>query len=375
MQSFGFNGTLLHWFTNYLTHRQQRVVIEGHSSRLTMVKSGVPQGSILGPLLFNYYINDLFKCVTDTNCTLFLYADDAKIGYGIKDNISCHNLQNELNNVVNWSKKWGMLFNVNKCVLMSLSYSPKIVEHNYYINNSVVTRVNNFTDLGITINSRLKWDGHINSCVKKANQKLGLIKRITGYTCSTDVKLLCYTSIVRPHLEFSSQMWSCHSKKLLLSIESVQRRATKFILNDFISDYHTRLSLLSLLPLSLRRNYLDLVFFFNCVHDLVDINTEILPLFIVHDNIRTRQDHDDHLVHSNRVRSHLYECSFTQRIGKIWNTLPYELRKIELTAMGHNSTFKRELKLHIFNFMNTEFDVNNTCKWVLKCDCNNCRMY
>jgi hypothetical protein len=373
LKCFGYNGTLLNWFADYLSHRKQRVTIEGSASSYSMVTSGVPQGSILGPLLFNYYINDLLCTINDPGASIYLYADDAKVGYGIGNIQSCLKLQNVLNDIISWSSLWGMLFNVDKCVSMSFSHKPQTIAYNYTINGVVISRVNSFTDLGIIVNSRLKWDEHICSCIKKANQKLGLIKRVTGFTCSSDIKLLCYTAIVRPHLEYCPQVWFCNSKKLLLNIEAVQRKATKYILNDYASSYTDRLISLQLTPLSMRKDYLDIVFFYNCINGLIDINLAALPNFVDNSYTRTRLGLDDLLLYNSRSRYNLFDKFYTNRISKSWNCLPYNIRCLELTPMGHNSTFKNELKKYMFDHLCHSFDSSNPCTWVLSCNCFTCR--
>ena len=109
-------------------------------------------------------------------------------------------------------------------------------------------------------------------CINKANKHLGLLKRLLGYTCNFNIKLLGYTALVRPLLEFSSVVWSCINKKDILLIEGLQRKATKFLLNNFDIDYKTRLTSLNLLPLSYRRDYLDIIFLYYNMLDLVDSN-------------------------------------------------------------------------------------------------------
>jgi hypothetical protein len=267
-----------------------------------------------------------------------------------------------------------MIFNIGKCVSMSFSFKHPTTPYTYTINNIPIAITKSFVDLGVIVNNDLKWDNHINSCIKKANQKLGLIKRITGYECKPNLKLLCYISIVRPQLEYCSQLWNCFpTKKLLISTESVQRRATKYILHDFQSNYEHRLSQLKILPLSLRREFLDLVFYYNSVNDLVDINLSIMPKYITNVHIRTRRNNDDLLLQINKVKYNAFSKFFTNRISRSWNALPYNIRNIEITPMGYNSSFKLKLKSYMHEYFDKAFDSNNTCTWVLKCTCITCR--
>jgi hypothetical protein len=234
--------------------------------------------------------------------------------------------------------------------------------------------VNCFTDLGILINNKLTWDDHIVNIVKRANMRLGLIKRTLGYTCSTDVKLICYKSLVRPLLEFTSQVWYCNNKKLILKLESVQRRATKFILNDFNSTYHDRLLRLNLLPLTLRREFLDTVFFYNCHHQLININHLCLPRIVANVFYRTRLHDDDFILTKINVRYSVFDGFYTNRISRLWNTLPLNIRSLELTPTGNNTSFKRELKLWYFNYFCNHFANDNTCTWLTTCTCSSCRL-
>jgi hypothetical protein len=259
LKSFGYNGPLLNWFSNYLSHRRQCVVLQGHRSGFIMVNSGVPQGSILGPLMFLYYVNDMFKSVKNF---LYLYADDSKIGRTVNQLSDCTLLQDDLNILVSWSLTWGKIFNPTKCVIISFHKSKSKIDYTYKINNVCLENVPSFCDLGVIVTKDLKWDLHVNKCINRANQRLGLVKRTLGYSCHSDIKLLCYKSLIRPLLEFSTQVWNIlNTRNLYKKLESVQRRASKYILNDYHNDYRSRVTTLNLLPLSLRKEFLDIVFF------------------------------------------------------------------------------------------------------------------
>jgi hypothetical protein len=372
LKSFGFSGSLLKWFTDYLHHRKQRVILEGFVSKSSVVTSGVPQGSILGPLLFLYYINDMFKYINCNKSTLYLYADDAKIGHVINSTIDCENFQADINRLDSWSAVWGMLFNTNKCVIMSF-FKNKSIAYPYMINNCLLEKVVNFCDLGVSVNNKLTWDEHISTCIKRANMRLGLIKRTTGYSCSTKVKLLCYTTLVRPILESCSQVWSNNSKKLIKNLESVQRRATMYIMSDSVSSYKERLLSLDLLPLSYRRDYLDLLFYYNSINDRIDINMLHLPSFVHADNPRTRLNHDDKLLPVTIRKYNVYQGFYQNRIVQLWNTLPYEIRDLEITPNGYNSPFKMGLKHWYMERLFTVFNSDDICTWLTTCSCFKCR--
>ena len=153
LKTFGFGSNLLQWIENYLQGRYQSVMIEGQVSSPLPVTSGVPQGSIIGPLLFVLYINDICDV-----CTSFmkLYADDAKLYRNIKSRQGVLSLQNDLNALFLCSKIWRMNFNISKCKFMSICRKVKI-DFDYSIDNNILSRVTEFNDLGITITSKLSW--------------------------------------------------------------------------------------------------------------------------------------------------------------------------------------------------------------------------
>jgi hypothetical protein len=372
LKSFGYNNKLLKFFHSYLSNRFQKVVVQGQESEFLPVLSGVPQGSILGPLLFLYYINNCGQNLPH-KINLSLYADDSKLSCQIKDINDCISLQDGLDSLVSWGIKHGMYFNPNKCSSMSFTRKSNGIAFDYTINGTIVSRVRKFTDLGIHVSDSLSWDHHIDICLRKANKRLGLIKRSLGYICPINIKILSYTSLVRPLVEHNSQLWSGCNKKYMVKLESLQRRATKFIVNNNSLSYELRLNKCGFLPLSLRRDFLDCTFFYNSWHDLIDFNIENLVNFVRTPTVRTRNNMDDHQLCEQRVKSETYRKFFTHRIVSIWNTIPYEIRALELTPSGHNSMFKKALKQWFVNLFNSNFDTNDTCSWVTCCLCSSCR--
>lgn len=371
LKTFGFNGKLLNWIKNYLEKRKQRVVIEGEHSNFCKVTSGVPQGSILGPMLFLLYINDMSTCVNNSECKLYLYADDSKLVRDIKNQNDCMELQISINNLLRWSNDWCMNFNFTKCCIMSFAKAKSLINYDYYMGNNLLTRVDSMVDLGITVCSNLRWDSHIDNITKRAYQRLGLVKRCIGSSCDMNIKNLCYKSLVRPILESNSCIWSCNTKKLLTKIESVQRRATKFITCSYTQDYKTRLINCDLLPLALRRDFLDSVLFYNHVNDLVFLNLRVK--LVNQDFAYLTRNVADHLSLENiRCNTYMYSKQYNVRIIKTWNCIPYEIRNLSLTDSGTNSTFKNKLKVWLKQLFMNNFDVNNTCSWTVSCSCNNC---
>ena len=173
----GIDGPLLQWFKHFLTNRMQRVVIRGKCSDWTSVKSGVPQGTILGPILFIIYINDIS---TDLTSTVKIYADDTKIYRTISSpDVDIPALQCDLDRLGIWANKWQMHFNPDKCEVMRITHRKDKTKPIYSLGGQFRS-VENTKDLGVTISSDLSWDMHVFAMVNKANMVLGIIKRSIG---------------------------------------------------------------------------------------------------------------------------------------------------------------------------------------------------
>jgi hypothetical protein len=369
LKSYGIGGRLLLWFKVYLSNRRQRVVVEGNCSEYKRVLSGVPQGSILGPLLFVMYINDIVKEINNDSF-LYLYADDSKLGRTIMTINDCTELQAELNKLVFWSHKWGLKFNARKCCVMSFLKDKNKIVYNYTMMEQTLDRVSNTADLGLIICDNLRWDDNIMKIVNNANKRLGMLKRSLGYGCNMQVKLLGYKALIRPLLEVNSIIWHCDTRKLLNQVESVQRRATKYILCDYSSSYEERLNRCNLLPLSLRRDYLDIVFLYNYFHDLHYASLNIH--FINNRLTRTRAATDALMLPVRPCKHEYHRKWYCNRVVPYWNKLPFECRNLELCTNGTNFEFKINLKLWIQNFFQNNFISDNCCTWKIHCGCSNC---
>ena len=249
-------------FRAYLTDRNQYVSINNYHSSLLPVISGVPQGSILGPLLLLVFINDLPDCVL--NSTMLLFADDVKCSLPISSQFDCFLLQNDLDVLTVWSKHWNLCFNESKCSLVRFGFQKSSSSsHIYSINSCVIQNDSQHKDLGIIVSSDLSWTNHIRYIAAKAYKILALLRR-TFHNCnSVHSKKLLYISLVRSQLIYGSQVWRPHLLKDIDALEAIQRRSTKFILNDYTIDYKSRLLSLQLLPLTMLYELNDILFFFN----------------------------------------------------------------------------------------------------------------
>ena len=251
--TFRITGCLWEWFKSYLTNRQQCVCINDSASKTLPVLSGVPQGSVLGPILFLIYVNDLPATVTNTK--LLLFADDAKIYKSIANPTDVLLLQEDLNLLNSWSINNHLNFNVNKCIF--LSFNAKSLS-NYHIGTKQLSQSDSHRDLGVLQSSNLSWSQHYNHILANAYKSFNLLQRTLSKHHSIQTKKKLYISLVRSRLIYSSQLWNPYLIKDIVILERTQRRATKFILNDYSSNYKSRLLNLNILPLMYQYDYYDI---------------------------------------------------------------------------------------------------------------------
>ena len=238
-------------------------MIDGALSQWVPVTSGVPHGSILGPLLFVIFINDLPEIIPNgTNTALF--ADDTKLHRDISSLTDCEGLQQALSNINIWSQQSNMKFNSTKCKVLTIRRKQNPVVYDYQLGSAILTRVQQEKDLGVTISSKLTWHHHISVIVAKANKLLGLLKRTCPLLTDIQVRRTLYLSLVKSQLCYATQVWSPAQDMLKAKLERVQRRATKWIFGYKGKEmsYHQRLQLLHLLPLCYDREIKDLTFFY-----------------------------------------------------------------------------------------------------------------
>ena len=336
VRALGINGNIGNWIYNWLQNRKQRVVINGESSPWSPVTSGVPQGSVLGPILFIIYINDLD---VGLNNVVSKFADDTKIGNAIITESDREKLQEDLNKIVEWSNKWQMPFNVNKCQMLQIGHSNKKYEYNMMGQEIKVTP--QAKDLGVTISNNLKFSHHCNEAAKKANRVLGFINRNFTYK-SKDIIVPLYISLVRPHLEYANQFWAPHLRKDILKLESVQRRATKLIPSLHNKPYEERLKALNLFSLSKRRLRGKLIECFKILKGFNNVDIE--NYFSFAPALPTRGN--SMKLKGQRCNLDVTKYFFTNDVINEWNKLPEEV--IQSNTIN---TFKNRLDKHISHIL------------------------
>ena len=222
LDSVGIRGRVLTWISSFLTDRRQRVLLDGCSSDWVNVTSGVPQGSILGPLLFIIYIDDIGSDLT--SCTR-LFADDCTVFREINLHQDCDSLQADLNGLLKWTQKWQLKLNPSKCKMMCITNKKKPIAYTYHINNSVVEWVDTFKYLGVKIHSNLIWGEQVKDVASRASRVLNLLRH-TMHGCHKDK---AFTALVHPHLEYCALVWSPYQNKYIDALENVQKRASRWV--------------------------------------------------------------------------------------------------------------------------------------------------
>ena len=311
LENAGIQGHLLNWITNFLINREQRVVINGNQSTWLKVGSGVPQGSVLGPTLFLIYINDLLD---NLNFKGKLFADDAKI-YGRVNSVHDRAmLQDDLNKLNEWSMKWLLQFNKEKCKVMHIGKSNP--GFSYDLGGSTLQKTKREKDLGVLITDDLKSADQVASAAAAANSMIWRIRKT--FTCLDEHTLpALYKALVRPRMEFAVQAWSPHLRKDINQLEKVQRRATKLIPSLASLPYEARLKKLNLTTLEDRRQRGDMIEAFKILKGIDKIQDKFLELDT---DPRTR----GHIFKLKKLRHNTQKrmMFFNSRIVNKWNELP-----------------------------------------------------
>ena len=336
LQAHGISGKVLLWVKQWLSSRRQRVCVNKTFSEWKPVISGVPQGSVLGPILFLIFINDIDVGLVSK---LSKFADDCKLCKNVQNTRDALMLQNDLDKIHEWSETWQMKFNLDKCKVLHLGYNNN--KTNYNLGNQQLENTDSEKDLGVYVDSSGKFSEQCNQAVKAASSTLGIIRR--HITCkSKDIVLKLYKALVRPKLEYCVQAWRPYLKRDIDNLEKVQHRATKMIRECRGLNYEDRLKCTGLLTLERRRERGDLIEVFKLIKGFDKIDHR--KFFQITNNSYTR-GHKYKIVKA-RSRLDIRSKFFSQRVVNSWNELPASV----VDADSVNS-FKNRLDKHWARFV------------------------
>ena len=332
--NFGIAGKLHSWIKAFLTNRTQSVKIYNHVSGPTNVTSGVIQGSVLGPILYAAYTNDIVRCFTYGKP--ILYADDLKVIFPIdlSDIRKSYSfIMHDLNNLSSWSKATGLLFNFNKCIV--LHYGNNNPNFEYALCDHVLSSADPANDLGVIRATNLIYDEHCTNIIRRANSTCAFILRNFASRNASFMSRI-FVAYIRPLLEYASQLWSPSTIDFINRIERVQRMFTKRIRSISHMTYDEHLAHLNLHRLECRRLYLDMLFLGKLKYNIIHLS--------LHDfSVQNSTLHNYRFISlpsSNRKSFYF----FTVRSVRLWNSMHHDV-----TSARNFCTFRR--LLHNVNFV------------------------
>ena len=313
LANYGLPKSILNIIHDFLTDRSMRIRVGNTLSDVRNVLSGVPQGSVLGPLLFLLFVNDIPDGIKNM---LQIFADDVKL---VADPLEYEFVVADLEALTCWEQLWGLRFNLDKCKVM---YLGKDNPHNKYIfAGSEMPVVEEETDLGVTFNSSFDFGNHISASIAKAKRIMAWLSRII-ISREPDLMIRLYKAMIRPHLEYCTQVWAPLATygnwSVIGEIEAVQKAFTRMINGIGLWTYKERLHELKLTTLLERRMRGDLIETFKVVNGHVNYGSNLFG------HSRTGR----HLV-ARACTSKLTNNKrdfFAQRVLKYWNKLPENIR-------------------------------------------------
>jgi hypothetical protein len=339
LESKGISGNVKNWIENWLADRTQKVLVEGELSEEEAVKSGVPQGTVMGPPLFTVYIDDidLFARLAK----LFIkFADDGKGMKEIRNRQDAVEMQEALDNLYKWATLWGMKFNVDKCKIMHIGRNNP--GYDYYINGKKLKVVEEETDVGVTVQQNLKPTKQCQKAANTARAVLRTVQRNFHYR-DKHVFVRLYKQYIRPHLEFSTPAWSPWLEMDKQLLENVQIKAVNWVTGLNAVTYEEKCKELGLNTLEVRRWEQDMVQTYKILNGIGKIRadrffTKIGSRLVA--RTRMAAGHDNLVL--PRARTEVRRNSFSVRIVQSWNGLPDSIK-----SAGSLLAFKTGIKNYL----------------------------
>jgi hypothetical protein len=327
LQHYGITGPVNRWINAFLSEREQSVLVEGEMSDPVNVDSGVPQGSVLGPSLFLFYINDMPHGIVSK---IRLFADDTIVYLTVASDADSGVLQTDLDRLANWEQKWNMQFNAEKCQVLTITRKRKPLIRQYKLHGRVLESVPTAKYLGVTINNNLTWGNHVSNICTKANKTIGFLKRNLNISAPS-IKEHAYKTLVRPQVEYACTVWDPHLQKDIDKVEKVQRRAARYVSNNYRrkASVATMLSNLGWQSLETRRKNARLVLLYKTHHHSVQLEScEILSR-----QQRASRNSNELSYRTVSCKNDTRKYSFFPRTIRDWNALPQETATSETLAV------------------------------------------
>ena len=351
LNSTGVTGDLNKWFSSYLAGRKQRVVLDNINSDFLLIKAGVPQGSVLGPLLFLLYINDI---ADNLQCGISLFEDDNIIFTSADTMDECTNaLNKDLIEMENWAAAWLVTFSAKKTLDMVLSFHPKpVVPPPLSFMNVDIKNVVEHSHLGLTFTSNLKWSSHINNISIKANKRLTILKKLSFKITRKGLEQL-YFAYIRSLLEYGDVVFANAAQNDLNKLDKIHKRGAKIVAGGIRGVSSAVLfDELSWDTLPERRNNRKLFMFSDIVHHHTPTYLhELLP-----NSVHTRSGNRYNLRNADRLyniscRTESFKSSFFPTSTAFWNNLDENLKSIHDRSSFKNSIVKKKPTKNKYYFL------------------------
>ena len=333
LKLYKFNNKIVAWITSFLRNRRQVVVVEGVKSRMSTVISGVPQGTVLGPVLFLVYMNDLENVIHSS--TVRFFADDTRISRSIGNSEHHDELQDDLSRIMVWSTSNNMMLHEQKFELLvheahppANDWIPPFPETylSYKVSNEHhLYRSHCLRDLGVQVCSDLSWSNHIHAMIKKTRTVAAWVLSVFS-TRDAETMLTLYKSLVRSNMEYCCPLWHPIKIGLIEDLESIQREFTYRIEGCQALSYWDRLKKLKLMSLQRRRERYILLMMWKILHEKVPNDTHITFRPISRLGVQAIVPN---LPRNCSARNRaLYDSSFAVVGPSLWNHLPSRLNSI-----------------------------------------------
>ena len=342
LEASGIHGNILHWLNSYLSNRKQRVCINGSYSSWLQINAGVPQGSVLGPLLFLIYINDI--CI-GIDSKIALFADDTSIFRQTNGNLqeAVNHINQDLFIIQTWCKRWLVQVNIDKTKAMLLSrYANVKLPSPIMFNNSIVQVVDEHKHLGIILSKNMSWNPHIEFIVSKAQSCVDSFKSLKYKLDRKSLDIL-YNSRIRSILDYGCILYDNCTIAEAEKLENIQIQAARIVTGCFKGTSVTNMyNDLAWEPLTVRRKKQKLIKF----HDITfgrapEYLRNNLPRLLGRSTCRTRAG-NAFLFESFRTSTTSFANSFFPSTTRAWNTLESKHRNISSSLSFKSALFKNK---------------------------------
>ena len=347
LTKYAINGIPLNWFRSYLSNRKQVVYFNNKISSVVNLNIGVPQGTVLGPILFLIYMNDLIDILPNKSC--IMYDDITLFSSATNLQTAVSKLQYIINDTVTWIDQNKLIINVEKSRCITIGSRNKTLNSTFdlTIKGTKLKQVTEVNLLGVNIDQNLTWNNHCAAISKKISKQLGLIKMLRAFLPLHIVSNL-YFPLIQSHMDYCITVWGNCAKTHLSIIQKLQNRAARILTGKY--DYNlypssTLIRDMKWMSISQRFIYFISILMYNCINNpnLYKPLSNCFSFVADTHNYPTR-------VSKNKAlklplpRTEIYKKSVTYSGAKIWNNIPYEIRTVSSVAI-----FKKNMKTYIFS--------------------------